>query len=65
MFDEDLSEDVDWCKSTERDGAVTRPQQVDSKHTGQVGRTHPVDDALLRNLGHQSESIGGQGKTGS
>lgn len=50
VFDEDLGEDVDWCQRRQRDGAVTRPNQVDPKHTGQVGRAHLVDDALPRHL---------------
>lgn len=50
VFDEDLCEDVDGSQSGERDRAVTRPNQVHPENTGQVRRTHLVDDALLRHL---------------
>lgn len=50
VLDEDLGEDVDGRQSADRHRAVTRPHQVDPKHAGQVGRAHPVDDALLRHL---------------
>lgn len=50
VFDEDLGEDVDGHQSAQRDGAVSRPDQVHPEHAGQVRRTHLVDDALLRHL---------------
>ncbi len=50
MFNEDLGEDVDGSQRRQRDGAVTRPQQVHSEHAGQIRRTHLVHDALLRHL---------------
>lgn len=50
MLDDELREDVDGGQGAERHRAVVGPNQVDAKHTGQVGRAHLVDDALLRNL---------------
>lgn len=50
MLDEDLRKDVDGRQGVQRDGAVTGPHQVDPEHTGQVRRTHLVDEALLRHL---------------
>lgn len=50
MFDEDVGEDVDGRQRGQRDGTVARPDQVHPEHTGQVGRTHLVDEALPRHL---------------
>lgn len=50
VFDEDLGEDVDGHQGAQRDGAVSRPDQVHPEHAGQVRRTHLVHDALLRHL---------------
>lgn len=63
VFDEDLREDVDGSQSAERDRTVTRPNQVHPENTGQVGRTHLVDDALLGHLtatNHTAPSVNHQ-----
>ena len=62
MLDEDLGEDVDGGQRRQRDGAVTRPQQVHAEHAGQVGRTHLVLDAPLGHLGGDGHTERGRGR---
>lgn len=57
---EDLSEDVDGRERPQWRGAVSRPQHVHPEYTGQVGRAHLVDQALLGHLWRKRFS-GGQG----
>lgn len=57
MLDEDLRKDVDGRQGVQRDGAVTGPHQVDPEHTGQVRRTHLVDEALLRHLRRTRQTL--------
>lgn len=57
MFDQDLGEDVDGSQSRQRDRTLTRPNQVHPEHTGQVRRTHLVDDAFLRHLRIHSHKL--------
>lgn len=47
---EDLCEDVDGRERPQWRGAVSRPHHVHPEHTGQVGRAHLVDQALLGHL---------------